>query len=530
VLIPARRTVSRLGRRGLLVLVAIAATAGLAAAAAASTGVRATSAASVKAGEWPLPGANPQNTRDVPSPITSANVSTLAQAWSVPIQGQGAFGTFASTSIVVGGVVYAQDIDSNVYAIDLSTGKLLWIQKYSSSDAGPNGIALANVDGIETVYGATATEVFAIQAATGEQLWAKNITSDRSSGIDMAPGVNNGTVYVSTVPGNVKTFSSGKGKAILFALNAQTGKTIWEWDEDQTWSKAHASINSGGGQWYAPSFDAQGNVYVGTANPDPTPGTNAYPYGSSRPGPDLYTDSIVKLARKTGKVDWYYQLTPHDINDWDLQDSPILSTVHGKGVVIGAGKAGIVVELNQQTGKLLWKTPVGTHNGHDHDGLLTPAQAKKKLKFPYLVYPGILGGVESPMASDGTNVYAAVNNLGATYTNNLETGIQTGDVTKGTGVMVALSQATGKILWQHPFNSSPYGGVVVTNDVVFTTTFNGILWALSAKTGKVLWQSQLSAGTNATVTVAGNTIITAASLPLSATQTANIVAYRLPSS
>jgi alcohol dehydrogenase (cytochrome c) len=524
--IGAVRNVVRKGRRGLAVCVAIAAAAGLAAAAGATAGAPSTSAASVRSGEWPLPGADAENTRHVPSPITSANVSTLAQAWAVPIQALGAFGTFASTPIVVGGVVYAQDIDSNVYAIDLSTGKQLWFQKYSDADAGPNGIALAN----GTVYGATASQVFAIQAATGEQLWSKNITANRSSGIDMAPGFNDGTVYVSTVPGNVKHFSGGKGQAILFALNAATGKTIWKWDEDQVWSKAHENINSGAGQWYPPSFDAQGNVYVGTANPAPVPGTKEYPFGSSRPGPDLYTDSIVKLDRKTGKVDWYYQLTPHDIDDWDLQDSPILTTVHGKGVVIGAGKAGIVVALNQQTGKLLWKTPVGTHNGHDHDGLLTLAQAKKKLKFPFLVYPGIFGGIESPMASDGTTVYAAVNNLGATYTNDLETGIQTGDVFKGTGVMVALNQATGKILWQHDFTSSPYGGAVVTNDVVFTTTFDGVLWALSAKTGKVLWQSQLSAGTNATVTVAGDTVITAASLPLSATQTAEIVAYRLPAS
>jgi outer membrane protein assembly factor BamB len=518
------RTVSRRGLRRLLVCVALVATAGLATAAAATAGASSSSVAAVKVGEWPAPGANVQNTRDVPGPITAKNVGTLAQVWAVPIVGAGAFGTFASTPIVTGGVVYAQDIDSNVYAINLSTGKQLWFQRYNSSDAGPNGITVAN----GVVYGATATEAFAIQAATGEQLWARNITANRSSGIDMAPGFNDGVVYVSTVPGNVKTFSSGKGKAILFALNAQTGKTIWEWDQDTTWSKAHQNLNSGGGQWYAPSFDAQGNVYVGTANPDPTPGTNKYPFGSSRPGPNLYSDSIVKLDRKTGHVDWYYQLTPHDINDWDLQDSPILSTVKGKGVVIGAGKAGIVVALDQQTGKLLWKTPVGTHNGHDHDGLLTTAQAKKKLKFPYTVYPGILGGVESPMATDGTTVYAAVNNLGATYTNNLETGIQTGDVTKGTGVLVALNQATGKILWQHAFNSSPYGGVTVTNDVVFTTTFDGTLWALNANNGDVLWQAQLSAGTNATVTVAGDTVITAASLPFTPTQTADIVAYRLP--
>jgi len=450
-------------------------------------------------------------------------VSGLKQAWSVPIQGQGAFGTFASTPIITHGVVYAQDIDSNVYAINLQTGKQLWFQKYNSSDAGPNGITVdAGV-----VYGATATSAFAIQAGTGEQLWTRNITANKDSGIDMAPGYNNGIVYVSTVPGTVKHFSGGKGQATLFALNAKTGKVIWKWNEDQTWSKAHDDLNSGGGQWYPPSFDSQGNVYVGTANPGPVPGTKKYPFGTSRPGADLYTDSIVKLNGKTGKLEWYYQLTPHDIDDWDLEDPPIITKVDGKGVVLGAGKGGIVVALNEQNGDPLWKTPVGKHNGHDQDGTLTLAQAKKKLKFPYTVWPGIFGGVESPMASDGTNVYAAVNNLPSTYTNNLETGIQT-NVTGGTGVMVALNQATGKLVWRRPFGTSPYGGAAVTNDVVFTTTFDGKLWALNTKTGKTLWSAQMPAGTNATVAIAGNTVVTAASLPLSTTQTAQIIAYRLP--
>jgi alcohol dehydrogenase (cytochrome c) len=483
--------------------------------------------ASTLSSGWPLPGANYSNTRDVGGPINSTNVSTLTQAWAVPIKGTGAFGTYATTPVIVGGVVYTQDIDSNVYAIQLSTGKLLWYTPYNDTDAGPNGITVA--DGV--VYGATAHNAFALQAATGEQLWSKKIVNS-SSGIDMAPGENDGTVYVSTVPGNVKHFSGAQGQAILYALNAKTGKTIWKWNEAPTqyWSKKNEPINGGAGQWYPPSFDAKGDVYIGTANPTPVPGTNDKPFGSSRPGPDLYTDSIVKLNHKNGDVDWYYQLTPHDINDWDLQDSPVLSTVGGRHVVIGAGKAGIVVELDQTTGAKLWQTPVGKHNGHDKDGLLTLAQAKKKLKFPYTVYPGILGGVESQLATDGTNVYAAVNNLGATYTNNLESGIQTGNVFKGTGVMVDLNQKTGKQVWSHSFASSPYGGATVSNDVVFTTTFDGTLWGLSSKTGLPLFSTQLSAGTNATVAVADGYVITAASLPLTATQTAEIVAYKLPGS
>jgi outer membrane protein assembly factor BamB len=60
----------------------------------------------------------------------------------------------------------------------------------------------------------------------------------------------------------------------------------------------------------------------------------------------------------------------HDLYDWDLQNSPVLSPARGQAVVIDGGKAGII-ELNAQTGKPIWKLPVGLHNGHDHDGLLT---------------------------------------------------------------------------------------------------------------------------------------------------------------
>jgi outer membrane protein assembly factor BamB len=94
--------------------------------------------------------------------------------------------------------------------------------------------------------------------------------------------------------------------------------------------------------------------------------------------------------------------------------------------------------------------------------------------------------------------------------------------------VVALNQKTGKTVWVQNFAHSPYGGATVTNDVVFTTTFDGTIWALSAKTGQVLWQKQLPAGTNANVAVAGGFVITAASLPLSQTQTPQIIAYKLP--
>ena len=51
-------------------------------------------------------------------------------------------------------------------------------------------------------------------------------------------------------------------------------------------------------------------MYVGTGNPVPFPGAEGLPWGASRPGPNLYTDSLVKLNAKTGKLEWYYQVDP----------------------------------------------------------------------------------------------------------------------------------------------------------------------------------------------------------------------------
>jgi hypothetical protein len=69
-------------------------------------------------------------------------------------------------------------------------------------------------------------------------------------------------------------------------------------------------------------------------------------------------------------LECYYQLTPHDLYDHDLQLAPILTTVNGRLVVVAAGRGGIVTRW-MRTGKLLRKRPVGAHSGHDNDGLKT---------------------------------------------------------------------------------------------------------------------------------------------------------------
>jgi len=486
---------------------------------------------------WTLPGGNLANTRDVASTITSSNVATLGVAWCVPIESTGVAGAaglangYATTPVVRNGVVYLQDLESNVMAIRLATGEVLWTHTYNSLNGGPDGVNV--VGGI--VYAATDRAAVALSAATGRQLWSRTLIGNDLEGIDMAPGYNDGTVYVSTVPVNPNKgeYLGGAG-ATLWALNAATGAPEWSWDEVQDlWGNPH--LNSGGGLWDPPSFDSQGNLYIGIANPGPIGQDGwpkGYPWGTSRPGPDLYTDSVVKLSR-AGKLLWYYQLTPHDVFDWDLQNSPVLTTANGQPVVIDGGKAGILIELNAQTGKLLWKLPVGVHSGPQDAGLLTEnATPTSAIPLPakFDLEPGVFGGVESQLATNGTTIFAAVNNLAVPLS---VTGVGMSSkafeaaIPKATGEMIAMNQDTGKIEWDDQLPSSPYGAAAVTNNVVFTTTYSGYLYAFNATTGAILLKTPLSAQTNAPATIAGDYVIAGAGVPSSSTQQHLIIGYKL---
>ena len=478
---------------------------------------------------WTQPGADVANTRDVASAITSSNVSKLGVAWTVPLTISTAHtdGAYATTPVIVNGVVYVQDLESDVMAISVATGKVLWRHDYNSPNGGPDGVSVAG----GVVYAATAKSAVALYAATGTQLWSRTLIGNEHEGIAMAPGYNHGTVYVSTVPANVTGQYLPGGEGILWALNARTGTPEWSWNQVQNlWG--NPGINSGGGLWYTPSFDAQGNIYLGVANPGPLFGTKSYPLGSSRPGPDLYTDSVVKLS-PAGKLLWYYQLTPHDLYDWDLQDPPVLSTANGRPVVIDGGKAGILIELDAQTGKLLWQRPVGGHDGHQDDGLLTEhatAASRGLLPARYCLEPSIFGGILTQLASNGATTFAAVNDLAlpatpAGYTGSAAAVI--GDIAKATGEMVAVSQDTGTIEWDTLLPSSPYGAATVTNDVVFTTTSHGDLYALDATTGTILLKTPMTAGTNAPVAVDGDYVIAGAGAALPPNQRNMIIAYKL---
>jgi alcohol dehydrogenase (cytochrome c) len=464
------------------------------------------------------PSVDAANSREAKGSIDSSNVSELEEAWSLPLTAESSFGAHSSAPVIVNGVIYSQDLESNVQAISLDSGDVLWTKKYEKADEGPNGVVVA----AGMVFGATPTEAFALDQKSGKEVWSTPLVSNSGEGIDMAPGYQDGLVYVSTVPLTATAAYPGGGVGILWALDAKTGAKKWHFNTvpNDLWGDAQG--NSGGGLWQPPSFDEKGNVYFGTGNPAPYPGTPEKPWGSSRPGANLYTNSMVKLDAKSGKMRWHYQQTPHDLYDWDFQDPPLLIEAGGKELAIGAGKSGVVVALDAETGKPVWKRPVGTHNGHDNDNLYAMRGETSKIKAGE-VFPGTLGGVIAPMATDGKTVFVPVVNHPLTISANGELG-EAGELT---GELVAVDAASGRIVWNQQFGSALFGAPTVINDLVFATSYEGSVYAFDKEGGNEVWVGTLPAGINTSVSISGDTVIAPAGLASAEGQTPEIVAFRL---
>lgn len=262
-----------------LLVVALAACGG------SSSTITGTPTARPSTGEWPQANYDYSNTRNTSgSSITEQNVNQLGVAWNVPVSGVSAFGALATSPVVANGVVYWQDLQSNVYAVDLKTGKLKWMKMYNAVSIGPNGVAL---DNNKLFVDSSISSVAALDAATGNQIWTWQDPQPKLQGIDQQATVYNGTVYISTVPGTgITSFYQGGQVGVLYALDEQTGTVKWSFNtvkDGNLWG--NPQVNSGGGAWYPPAIDpSTGTTYWGIGNPGPFPGTKRYPNGSSRPG------------------------------------------------------------------------------------------------------------------------------------------------------------------------------------------------------------------------------------------------------
>jgi outer membrane protein assembly factor BamB len=442
---------------------------------------------------WPLPNHDYLNSRDAGvSAIRGSTVSRLVPAWSVPMA------SGASTSpIVIAGTAYVQDQAGTVFAIDVSSGKVRWQTKPLGFNIGPYGVSV----GWGKLFATTPSGVAAFRLSDGTALWSRQITTTPGQGVDIQTEAYGGMVYVASVPVNIGKIYTGGSVGYLEALNASTGRIDWRFDtvgSKDLWG--NPAVNSGGGAWYPPAIDERtGIVYWGVANPAPFVGTNQYPNGTSRPGANLYTDSMVALSARTGKLLWYHQAFPHDLYDRDQVQAmlvPVARSVDGSRLVaVSTGKGGFVLGLNPATGRLLWKTAVGIHRNGD----------LPQLTGPTTILPGTYGGVLTPPASADGVVYAAALNAPSTLEPD-QTAYFGGKIGTMDGDIVAMSARTGKIAWDTKVPGDPTGGVTIVNNLVLTATYQGEVLALNRTTGAVVWSYRGPGVVNGWMSVAGSKI------------------------
>jgi glucose dehydrogenase len=467
--------------------------------------------------EWPLGNHDYANARAaVGSSINQSNVSQLNIAWTFELKGKAEWGGAAGNPVIANNVVYVQDLGANTYALNFQTGDLIWQHLYNHQIFGPSGPGI----GYGKVYVCSRIDQYAaLDINTGEELWTYYTGTAQPTGAFQPTAFGN-QLYITT-----QTAPSGHGKitfdsykpgssGFVIVVNPDNGSLLWQWQavEDGFWG--HPELNSGAGLWFPPAIDTHTGVsFWGTGNPSPVSGIKGYPNGSSRPGPNLYTNSLVALDHQSGQMLWYKQVKPHDLFNLDFQVSPILASVKiddgNRDLVIGSGKLGVVYGFDRQTGEILWQTSVGQHQ-NDELSELPPGET-------VWVAPGAWGGVETPMAyADGT-LYVLTANLPSPYNAtsfDAETPMEALNrseggtiLANGTAELLAINASSGEILWDTKIDEVAFGGVTVVNDLVFTATLRGMIMAFSRNDGKLVWQYQAPGGTNAWPAVTGDTIV-----------------------
>ncbi len=165
----------------------------------------------------------------------------------------------------------------------------------------------------------------------------------------------------------------------------------------------------------------------------------------------------------------------------------------------------------------LWSRPVGTHL-HDLGPLpLHPAK----------VCPGLLGGVETPMAYAEGRLFVPVVELCSTESAVASKSAFARSPAQGKGTLYALDAATGKTAWQRQLGSAPFGCATVARDAVIVPTYDGRLTAFATADGRTLWHTQLPAGNNSCPAVGKDVLIIGAGAkhPDIANPVAEVIAY-----
>jgi alcohol dehydrogenase (cytochrome c) len=440
--------------------------------------------------------------------ITVLNVHQLRSAW---VFHPGNSQMLEVTPVVVRGIMYVTSAN-HVFALDADTGRRLWHYQRPVSSGLLDDAAAHKNRGVavwkDFVYTETDdAHLLCLDARSGGLLWdVQYADKSKHYGATSAPLVVNGNVIVGSSGGD-----SGV-RGFLAAYDALTGKLKWHlWTIPgpgefgaSSWP-GDAYRYGGATTWMPGTYDPELNTLYWTTS-------NAAPdfEGSSRPGDDLYTACVLAIDPDTGKMKWYFQFTPHDLYDYDANQTPVLVDIedHGamKRLLVQANRNGFFYILDRVEGKFLkatpfverltWATSIDPTGRPVLSGRIPTKQGTR-------ICPGMNGATNwfSPsynpdtqlfyvMALEGCSVLFANPEpfrKGQTYYN---TGAKFPPGEQAQKHLLALSVRDGKVVWRYPQvgRGDSWGGTLATaGGVVFFGDDSGSVEAVEGKTGAALW-------------------------------------------
>ena len=437
--------------------------------------------------------------------INTTNTRRLAAAWAfqfvrLPVRSE-------TTPLVRDGVMYITVGGEEAWALDAASGRPFWSFEYAPPAGGSGGVRRANwtrgfaLSNQRLFMAADDCSLLALDARNGSLLWRVQLADPSENyGSTAAPLVVKNLVLI-----GVRGGDTGRVRGFLDAFDIETGKRAWRFytvpapgePGSETWPKDSTAWKGGGAAtWTTGTYDPELNlVYWTTGNPGPKD------YDArARPGDNLYSCSVLALNPDTGKLVWHYQFSPHDWNDWDANETPVLvdATWHGasRKLLLQANRNGFFYVLDRTDGRLLlaepfskvnWAKRIGPNGRPERNPGMEPT--------PRGVYtcPDVHGGTnwQAPSFSPamGLLFLTARDACGYFYPTGFANDSQKMEPEQS---VKAIDIQTGKVRWKYPFAGNQelvtHAGVMATaGGLVFVGGRDGQFIALDARDGKELW-------------------------------------------
>ena len=442
--------------------------------------------------------------------INSSNVHQLSLAWASRFSSSNAATgvTIKAMPLLVNGILYFSS-PNNVWAVDVRSGRELWhytYRKNTGSTIGNRGVGMyENWLFVEMPD----SQLVSLDASTGKERWKVQIANPKLDYTSTAAPIVVGNHVLVGIGGDHLD-----NPGFLESHDPETGALQWKWFTTprkgepgiETWPDEYAAAHGTGQTWIPGTYDPELNLYyLGTGNPNPVMAEK------SRKGDNLYTCTIVALNPDTGKLVWHYQVSPHDVHDWDATETTVLvdGEVDGKPrkLLLQASRNGFFFVLDRTNGQhILTKPFIDTLNwtkGLNAKGQPIPDPAKYPSTDGVLVSPASNGGTNWPPPSYSPQTglfYVGTNkNFSMYYLTDTDPrpqgwgGVDRPAGNEG-GALLAIDYKTGKTAWRHdwPSGNGVVGMLTTAGNLLFTSNGNNFI-AFDPKDGKILLHAGLTA-------------------------------------